>query len=74
MSTTAANVHDVTEAHRLLHGGERRVWGDAYQGVEKRAENRDMDVEWLAMRRTASETEGGELRGLGGEEQIIHQG
>ena len=35
MSTTAANVHDVTEAHRLLHGGERRVWGDAgYQGVE----------------------------------------
>ena len=50
MSTTAA--HDVTEAHRLLHGGERRVWGDAgYQGVEKRAENRDMDVEWrVAMR------------------------
>ena len=52
MSTTPANVHDVTEAHRLLHGGERRVWGDAgYQGVEKRAENRDMDVEWrVAMR------------------------
>ena len=34
MSTTSANVHDVTEAHRLLHGGEKRVWGDAgYQGV-----------------------------------------
>ena len=29
MSTTSANVHDVTEAHRLLHGGEKRVWGDA---------------------------------------------
>ena len=27
--TTPANVHDVTEAHRLLHGGENRVWGDA---------------------------------------------
>ena len=37
MSTTSANVHDVTEAHRLLHGGEKRVWGDAgYQGVAMR--------------------------------------
>ena len=37
--TTPANVHDVTEAHRLLHGGEKRVWGDAgYQGVDKRLE------------------------------------
>ena len=45
--TTPANVHDVTEAHRLLHGGEKRVWGDAgYQGVDKRLENRKLDVEW----------------------------
>jgi IS5 family transposase len=29
VSATSANVHDVTEAHRLLHGGEKRVWGDA---------------------------------------------
>ena len=52
MSTTSANVHDVTEAHRLLHGGEKRVWGDAgYQGVAKRHENRGLDVEWrVAMR------------------------
>ena len=52
MSTTSANVHDVTEAHRLLHGGEKRVWGDAgYQGVAKRDENRGLDVEWrVAMR------------------------
>ena len=28
-STTPANVYDVTQAHRLLHGGERQVWGDA---------------------------------------------
>ena len=36
VATTSANVHDVTEAHRLLHGGEKRVWGDAgYQGVSE---------------------------------------
>ena len=52
MSTTSANVHDVTEARRLLHGGEKRVWGDArYQGVAKRDENEGLDVEWrVAMR------------------------
>ena len=52
MSTTSANVHDVTEAHRLLHGREKRVWGDAgYQGVAKRDDNRGLDVEWrVAMR------------------------
>lgn len=37
---TAANVHDVTQAQALLHGGETDVFGDAgYQGVEKREEN-----------------------------------
>ena len=40
MSATAANVHDVTEAHNLLHGGEkdgvvrRRVSGSAQAGGE----------------------------------------
>ena len=29
MRATAANVHDVTEPHNLLHGGETVVWGDA---------------------------------------------
>ncbi len=47
LSTTSANVHDVTEAHRLLHGGEKRVWGDAgYIGVQKRKENLGLDVDW----------------------------
>ena len=33
MSATAANAHDVTQAHNLLHGGETVAWGDAgYQG------------------------------------------
>ena len=52
MSTTSANVHDVTEAHNLLHGGETVVWGDAgYQGVHKRQENLGREVEWqVAMR------------------------
>ena len=47
LSTTSANVHDVTEAHWLLHGGEKQVWGDAgYIGVQKRPENRELAVEW----------------------------
>ena len=47
LSTTSANVHDVTEAHRLLHGGEQQVWGDAgYTGVQKRPENLEFDVDW----------------------------
>ena len=34
---TAANIHDVTQGHRLLHGQEREVYADAgYQGVHKR--------------------------------------
>ena len=46
-STTSANVHDVTEAHRVLHGRESQVWGDAgYIGVQKREENLGLAVEW----------------------------
>ena len=52
MSTTAANVHDLTEAHNLLHGGETVVWCDAgYQGVHQRKENLGREVDWqVAMR------------------------
>ena len=52
MRATAANVHDITEAHNLLHGGETMVWCDAgYQGVHKRAENLEREVDWqVAMR------------------------
>ena len=52
INATAANAHDVTEAHKLLHGGETVVWGDAgYQGVHKRWENLGLEVEWrVAMR------------------------
>ena len=52
LSTTAANAHDVTEAHNLLHGGERVVWCDAgCQGVHKRGENLGLEIDWqVAMR------------------------
>ncbi len=47
---TAANVHDVTQASDLLHGGESMAFCDAgYQGFEKRPEA--TDVNWqVAMR------------------------
>ena len=45
--TTPANVHDLTVAHELLHGGETTVWGDAgYLGVSNRPENQDCAVDW----------------------------
>ncbi len=43
---TAANVNDVTQAHKLLHGEEDDAFGDAgYQGVQKRPEAK-ADVNW----------------------------
>lgn len=52
MTTTPANVHDITQAHRLLHGEESAVWGDSgYIGVHKREENRGYTGGWyVAMR------------------------
>ncbi|SCK54620.1 transposase, IS5 family [Variovorax sp. HW608] len=49
---TAANVNDVTQASRLVHGEEVDVFADAgYQGVAKRTENRGTKVRWhVAMR------------------------
>ena len=44
LATTAANAADVTQACVLLHGDETEAWGDAYQGVDKRPENRGCDV------------------------------
>ena len=46
-TTTSANVHDVTQAVALLHGGEQQVWGDAgYIGVQKRPEHQGRAVAW----------------------------
>ena len=64
--TTAANEHDVTQAHHLLHGEEKRVFADAgYQGVEKRPEHEGRDTIWyIAMRL-------GTRRALGDSEEDI---
>ena len=49
---TAGNVTDVTQAHALLHGGEKVVLGDAgYQGVAKRPENMDKPIDWCTAMR-----------------------
>ena len=51
---TAANVADVTQVDKLLHGDESVVCADAgYTGVEKRAEHAGRDVIWqVAARRS----------------------
>lgn len=49
VTTTAANAHDITQAHALLHGQETDVFADSgYRGVEKRAEiqAKHPDVKW----------------------------
>jgi IS5 family transposase len=49
VTTTAANAHDVTQAHALLHGEEEVVFADSgYRGVEKRQEIQDKHagVDW----------------------------
>jgi len=50
--TTAANEADISVADELLHGSERRVWGDAgYRGIEQRDEHRKRRTTWwIAMR------------------------
>jgi len=38
-TTTAANVHDLNEAHQLLHGEEKYIFADSgYRGAQKREE------------------------------------
>ena len=45
---TAANVADVTQVHKLLHGAEDNVFGDSgYTGAEKRAELGETDAVFL---------------------------
>ena len=52
VATTAANVADITQVPRLLHGAETRVWGDAgYAGVARRPEHQGRPVDWQVARR-----------------------
>ncbi|WP_444915864.1 IS5 family transposase [Microbulbifer sp. TRSA007] len=52
IDTTAANSHDVTTTERVLHGEEKRVWGDSgYIGAEKREELKERKADWyIAMK------------------------
>ncbi|WP_207064101.1 IS5 family transposase [Motiliproteus sp. SC1-56] len=46
-TTTAANEHDLNQAHHLLHGKEGYVFADAgYRGAEKRAALKHKDLDW----------------------------
>ena len=48
LSTTAANVHDITETEHLLHGEERFISADSgYRGAQKREELKDIKADWL---------------------------
>ena len=51
---TSAQVSDVSQTHKLLHGDETEVLADAgYQGADKREENRDNKADWhIAMKRS----------------------
>jgi IS5 family transposase len=45
---TAANVGDVTQTEKLLHGEEKLVFADAgYTGADKRPELKDKAVKWV---------------------------
>ena len=48
LSTTAANVHDITETENLLHGEETFISADSgYRGAQKREELKDIKADWL---------------------------
>lgn len=47
MEVTAANHHDITVADKLLHGDEKRAWGDAaHTGIEKREAHLNLNIDW----------------------------
>ncbi len=56
IDTTAANVHDIVPSGKLLHGEERRVFGDAgYLGIQKRGEHKHRkNVSWFIAKRPGS--------------------
>ena len=52
LETTPANTHDIVVADKLLHGKEKRVWGNAgYKGIEKREEHATREVDWFIAER-----------------------
>jgi IS5 family transposase len=48
LSTTAANVHDITETENLLHDDESFISADlGYRGAQKREELKSIKADWL---------------------------
>lgn len=48
VSTTASNVHNITETEHLLHGEETFISVDSgYRGAQKREKLKDIKVDWL---------------------------
>ena len=75
-SATSANVHDVTEAHRLLHGEESQVWG-IRATPECTSGRRTWDWRWTGRWQwtgTAAEAGTGESGGPEGKGQGIDTG
>ncbi len=71
VESTAANVSDVTQVANLLHGKEKRVFGDAgYTGADKRAPKRGRRWHIAAKRSQVKAIQDTQLRGL--TEQIEH--
>jgi IS5 family transposase len=66
MVSTPAHISDIAMAEQLLHGDEASVWGDAgYQGIDKRAEHQDREVDWyIAMRP-------GKVKALGASKKLL---
>lgn len=63
VTTTPANVGDVTEVAKLLHGKEKTVYADAgYQGAEKRAAKRGRTWHIAAKRGSVKAMPEGELK------------
>jgi len=51
-ASTSANKHDITQAGKLLHGKETKVFADAgYVGISKREEHKDRDISWEIAKR-----------------------
>jgi len=46
-TTTAANVHDLNEAHQLLHGEEKHIFADSgYRGAQQQYELKEVSADW----------------------------
>ena len=58
LETTPANDHDLSVANKLLHGQEKRVFGDAgYRGIDKREAHQDRKVDWYIAERPGKRKE-----------------